>query len=168
MLFRSNNAGVEQLPGPYGQATVADYHKVMDVNVMGVWLAMREEIPVIQNSGGGCIVNTSSVAGLIGMATVPIYVAAKHAVIGLTKSAAMEFAKSGVRINAVCPGAVQTDMYDRFTGKNADMEKYMASLHPMGRTGTTDEIASGVFWLCTEATWTTGQSLVLDGGLTVP
>lgn len=78
----------------------------------------------------------------------------------------MEFAKSGVRINAVCPGAVQTEMYERFTGRNADMEKLMISLHPIGRTGTPDEIASAVFWLCTEATFTTGQSIVLDGGFT--
>lgn len=166
--YAFNNAGVEQVPGPLAEQTIADYRRIIDVNVMGVWLAMREEIPVIINSGGGAIVNTASVAGLIGMAGVPLYVAAKHAVMGLTKSVALEVAKQGVRVNAVCPGAVRTDLYERFTGKNAEMEAHIESLHPMGRSGTPDEVASAVYWLCTEGTWTTGQAMVMDGGLTVP
>ncbi len=166
--YAFNNAGIEQVPGPLTQQTVEDYRRIMDINVMGVWLAMREEIPVIQRSGGGCVVNTSSVAGVIGMAGVPLYIASKHAVIGLTKSVALEYAKQGVRVNAVCPGAVHTDLYDRFTGKNPEMEKAIEAMHPMGRSGSADEVASAVLYLCRDATWTTGQAIVMDGGFTVP
>jgi NAD(P)-dependent dehydrogenase (short-subunit alcohol dehydrogenase family) len=166
--FAFNNAGIEQVPTPLPQQTIADYRRIIDVNVLGVWLGMREEIPVILRSGGGCIVNTSSIAGLIGMAQVPLYIASKHAVIGLTKAVALEYAKQGVRVNAVCPGAVHTDLYDRFTGKNPQMEQALEGMHPMGRSGTPEEVASAVYWLCTEATWTTGQCIVMDGGFTVP
>jgi NAD(P)-dependent dehydrogenase (short-subunit alcohol dehydrogenase family) len=166
--YAFNNAGVEQVPGPLEKQTVEDYRRIMDINVMGVWLAMREEIPVIQRSGGGCVVNTSSVAGLIGMAGVPLYIASKHAVIGLTKSVALEYAKLGVRVNAVCPGAVRTDLFERFTGKNPEMEKAIEAMHPMGRSGSAGEVASAVLYLCRDATWTTGQAIVMDGGLTVP
>ncbi|QQL44556.1 SDR family NAD(P)-dependent oxidoreductase [Sulfuriroseicoccus oceanibius] len=161
-----NNAGVEQVPSPLPDQTIDDYRKIIDVNVMGVWLVMRETIPTIIESGGGCVVNTSSVAGLIGMVQIPLYIAAKHAVIGLTKAVALEYAQQGVRINAVCPGAVQTDLYDRFTGKNAEMEQAIEAMHPMGRSGTPEEVASAVLYLCRDATWTTGQSIVMDGGFT--
>jgi NAD(P)-dependent dehydrogenase (short-subunit alcohol dehydrogenase family) len=166
--FAFNNAGVEQVPAPLPEQSVADYRRIMDVNVLGVWLGMREEIPVIVRSGGGCVVNTASVAGLIGMAQIPLYIASKHAVLGLTKAVALEYAKQGVRVNAVCPGAVHTDLYDRFTGKNPQMEQAIEAMHPMGRSGTPEEVASAVYWLCTEATWTTGQAIVMDGGFTVP
>lgn len=163
-----NNAGVEQVPSPLSEQTVEDYRRIIDTNVMGVWLGMREGIPAILKSGGGCVVNTASVAGLIGMAHVPLYIASKHAVVGMTKAVALEYAKQGVRVNAVCPGAVRTDMYERFTGKKPEMEQMIESLHPMGRGGTPEEVASAVYWLCAEATWTTGQSIVMDGGFTVP
>ena len=166
--YAFNNAGVEQVPAPLPEQSVGDYRKIIDVNVMGVWLGMREQIPVILKSGGGCVVNTASVAGLIGMAQIPLYIASKHAVIGLTKAVALEYAKQGVRVNAVCPGAVRTDLYDRFTGKNPQMEQAIEALHPMGRSGTAEEVASAVYWLCSEATWTTGQAIVMDGGFTVP
>ena len=166
--FAFNNAGVEQVPTPLPEQTIADYRRIIDVNVMGVWMAMREEIPVILQSGGGCVVNTSSVAGHIGFAQIPIYIAAKHAVIGLTKAVALEYAKEGVRVNAVCPGAVKTDLYDRFTGNNKEMEEAIEAMHPMGRSGTPEEVASAVLYLCRDATWTTGQSLIMDGGFTVP
>ena len=160
-----NNAGVEQVPTPLVDQTEDDFRTIIDVNVMGVWLVMREAIPEIIASGGGCIVNTSSVAGHIGMAQVPLYIAAKHAVIGLTKSVALEYAQQGVRINAVCPGAVKTALYNRFTGQNAEVEKAIEAMHPMGRSGKPEEVASAVLYLCRDATWTTGQSVVMDGGL---
>ncbi|GMW02870.1 MAG: short-chain alcohol dehydrogenase-like protein [Candidatus Hydrogenedentota bacterium] len=166
--YAFNNAGVEQVSTPLPDQTVDDYRRIMDVNVMGVWLAMREEIPFILKSGGGCVVNTSSVAGVIGVARVPVYIASKHAVIGLTKSVALEYAKKGVRVNAVCPGSVYTDLYDRFTGGDPERMKAIEGMIPMKRAGTPDEVASAVYWLCTEATWTTGQALVMDGGFTVP
>jgi NAD(P)-dependent dehydrogenase (short-subunit alcohol dehydrogenase family) len=166
--FAFNNAGVEQVPTPLPEQTEQDYGRVMDVNVRGVWLCMQHEAPLIHAAGGGCIVNTSSVAGLIGMSGIPLYVAAKHAVIGLTKAVALEYAQLGVRVNAVCPGAVKTDLYERFTGKNPEMETAIEGMHPMGRSGTPEEVASAVVYLCRDATWTTGQALVMDGGFTTP
>ena len=166
--FAFNNAGVEQLPTPLAQQTLEDYRRIIDVNVMGVWLCLKHELPLIEKSGGGCVVNTSSVAGLIGMAQLELYIASKHAVLGLTKSAALEYAKSGVRVNAVCPGAVHTDMYERFVSKDPSIAQAIEGMHPMGRSGTPEEIASAVLWLCRDATFTTGQALTLDGGLTVP
>ena len=166
--FAFNNAGVEQIPTALPEQTIEDFRRIIDVNVMGVWMAMREEIPLILRSGGGCVVNTSSVAGHIGFAQIPIYIAAKHAVIGLTKAVALEYAKEGVRVNAVCPGAVKTELYERFTGKNPEMEVAIESMHPMGRSGTPHEVASAVLYLCRDATWTTGQSLIMDGGFTTP
>src|SRR4029077_19574299 len=132
--FAFNNAGVEQVPTPLVEQTLEDYRRIIDVNVMGVWLCLKHELPLIEKSGGGCIINTSSVAGLVGMAQVELYIAAKHAVIGLTKSAALEYAKSGVRVNAVCPGAVHTEMYERFVSKDPNLARNIENMHPMGRS----------------------------------
>ncbi len=165
--YAFNNAGVEQAPTPLLEQTEDDYRRVIDVNVKGVWLCMQQEIPRMLESGGGSIVNTGSVASIIGMANVPLYIASKHAVLGLTRSVALEYAQQGIRINAVCPGAVKTDLYDRFTGNNPEMEQAIEGMHPMGRSGTPEEVASAVHWLCREATWTTGQAIMLDGGFTV-
>lgn len=166
--YAFNNAGVEQVPTPLPDQTEDDYRRIIDINVGGVWASMKHEIPAMLRSGGGAIVNTSSVAGHIGMAQIPLYIASKHAVLGLTKSVALEYATENIRVNAVCPGAVKTDLYDRFTGKAPEMEQAIEAMHPMGRSGTADEVASAVVWLCEEATWTTGQSITMDGGFTVP
>jgi NAD(P)-dependent dehydrogenase (short-subunit alcohol dehydrogenase family) len=166
--YAFNNAGVEQRYLSLTEQTVADYQQVMDVNVKGVWLCMKHQIPKILASGGGAIVNNSSVAGLIGMKQGALYTAAKHAVMGLTKSAGLEFAQQGVRVNAVCPGVVQTEMYDRFSSGDQGIIDYVESIHPMGRTGRPEEVASAVYYLCKDATWSTGQGLAIDGGLTVP
>ncbi len=164
--YAFNNAGVEQAPTPLADQSDEDYRRIIDVNVKGVWLCMQHEIPRMLENGGGAIVNTGSVASVIGMANIPLYIASKHAVLGLTRSVALEFAQQNVRVNAVCPGAVKTDLYDRFTGKNPEMEQAIEGMHPMGRSGTPDEIASAVYWLCHDATWTTGQAITLDGGFT--
>ena len=166
--YAFNNAGVEQRYVSLTEQTDADYQQVMDVNVKGVWLCMKHQIPKILASGGGAVVNNSSVAGLIGMKQGTLYTAAKHAVMGLTKSAGLEFAQQGVRVNAVCPGIVQTEMYDRFSSGEQGIIDYVESMHPMGRTGRPEEVASAVYYLCKDATWTTGQGLAIDGGLTVP
>src|SRR5260370_21204683 len=168
LRFAFNNAGVEQAPAPLPQQTLEDYRRIIDVNVTGVWLCLKHELPLIERSGGGCIVNTSSVAELIGMAQIELYIASKHAVLALTKSAALEYAKSGVRVNAVCPGAVHTDMYDRFVSKDPDLAQNIENMHPMGRSGTPEEMASAVLWLCRDATFTSSQALDLDGGFTGP
>jgi NAD(P)-dependent dehydrogenase (short-subunit alcohol dehydrogenase family) len=159
-----NNAGVEW-GGPLDQVTEAEYRRVFDINVWGVLNSMRHEIPAMLKNGGGAIVNTSSVAGHIGLAEVSIYIASKHAVEGLTKALAIEFAKQNIRINAVAPAAVATDMVDRFAGKEGEMRDYLKSLHPVGRIGTSKEIATAVLYLCSDdAKFTTGTSLVVDGG----
>ncbi len=160
-----NNAGVEW-KGPLDQATEAEYRRVFDINVWGVLNSMRHEIPAMLKNGGGAIVNTSAVAGHVGMGQVSILTASKHAVEGLTKALALEFAKQNIRINAVAPAGVATDMVDRFAGKEGEMRDYFTSLHPVGRIGTSEEIAAAVLYLCSDdAKFTTGTSLVVDGGM---
>jgi len=159
-----NNAGVEWM-GPLEAATEEDYRRVFDINVWGVLNSMRHEIPAMLRTGGGAIVNTSSVAGHIGMAQVSIYIASKHAVEGLTKAVALEFAKQNIRVNAVAPAVIATDMVDRFAGKEGEMREYLKSLHPVGREGTGEEVAAAVLYLCSDAAkFTTGVSLPVDGG----
>jgi NAD(P)-dependent dehydrogenase (short-subunit alcohol dehydrogenase family) len=157
-----NNAGVEW-KGPLDQATEAEYRRIFDVNVWGVLNSMRHEIPVMLKNGGGAIVNTSSVAGHVGLAQVSVYIASKHAVEGLTKSAALEFAKQNIRINAIAPGVIATEMWDRFAGD--ELRDQVASIIPVARIGASEEIAAAVLYLCSDnAKFTTGTSLVVDGG----
>src|SRR5438105_6411031 len=159
-----NNAGVEWM-GPVDQASEAEYRRVFDINVWGVLNSMRYEIPVMLKSGGGAIVNTSSVAGHVGLAGASIYMASKHAVEGLTKSIALEFAKQSIRVNAVAPGVIATDMLDRFAGKESEMRDSLTSILPGGRIRAGEEIAAAVLYLCSDdAKFTTGTSLVVDGG----
>jgi NAD(P)-dependent dehydrogenase (short-subunit alcohol dehydrogenase family) len=159
-----NNAGVEWM-GPLDQATEAEYRRVFDINVWGVLSSMRHEIPAMLRTGGGAIVNTSSVAGHIGMAQVSIYIASKHAVEGLTKAVALEFAGQNIRVNAVAPAVIATDMVDRFAGAEGEMREYLKSLHPVGREGRSEEVAAAVLYLCSDtAQFTTGISLPVDGG----
>lgn len=156
-----NNAGVEW-KGPLEQATEDEYRRVFDTNVWGVLNSMRHEIPVMLKNGGGAIVNNSSVGGHVGFAEVSIYIASKHAVEGLTKSLALEFAKQNVRINAVAPGPIATDMWDRFAGEAAEQ---ITGGIPVGRVGTAEQIAAAVLYLASDAAkFTTGTSLVVDGG----
>ena len=161
-----NNAGVE-LTGPIVDATEADYRRVFDINVWGVLTSMKHEIPFMLKQGAGVIINTSSVAGQVGMAGASIYVASKHAVEGLTKAAALEYAKQGIRVNAVAPAAIETDMMNRFTGGGSEEAlSYMRSLHPVGRLGRAEEIANPVLFLASDAaSFITGTSLNVDGGL---
>jgi NAD(P)-dependent dehydrogenase (short-subunit alcohol dehydrogenase family) len=160
-----NNAGVEQVPTPFLEQTEETYDQVMDINVKGVWLSMRHEIPALLKSGGGAIVNTSSALGVIAFANIEVYVASKHAVIGLTKSAALEFGKQGIRINAVLPAVIETDMFRRFAGDKPESRAAMTAMHPIGRVGKSEEIADAVLWLSSnKSSFVTGHSLLLDGG----
>ena len=157
-----NNAGVEW-KGPLDQATEAAYRRIFDINVWGVLNSMRHEIPVMLKNRGGAIVNTSSVAGHVGLAQVSVYIASKHAVEGLTKSVALEFAKQNIRINAIAPGVIATEMLDRFAGD--ELRDQLTSIIPVARIGASEEIAAAVLYLCSDsAKFTTGTSLVVDGG----
>jgi NAD(P)-dependent dehydrogenase (short-subunit alcohol dehydrogenase family) len=156
-----NNAGVEW-KGSLEQATEAEYRRIFDINVWGVLNSMRHEIPVMLKNGGA-IVNTSSVAGHVGLAQVSVYIASKHAVEGLTKSVALEFAKQNIRINAIAPGVIATEMFDRFAGD--ELRDQIVSIVPVGRVGASEEIAAAVLYLASDAAkFTTGTSLVVDGG----
>ncbi len=165
-----NNAGVELMGVNTADSTPEQYRQVFDINVLGVILSMKHEIRVMLKTGGGSIVNTSSIAGSIGMPGVGVYVASKHAVIGLTKSAALEVARSGIRVNVVSPAAIDTAMFDRFTGnKQPEAIKYMESLHPVGRIGKPEEVAKAVLFLLSgDSSFITGHDLKVDGAFTVP
>ena len=142
-----NNAGIEgDVFVPTHEQSLENYSKVFDINVRGVLASMKAEIPAMLENGGGSIINTASVAGLIGFQGMSVYTASKHAVVGLTKTAAQEYATAGIRINAVAPGAVETEMYDRFAG-DPEVQKLIAESHPIGRAGTSEEVASAVLWL---------------------
>lgn len=160
-----NNAGVEH-GGPTTEVTEADYRHVFDVNVLGVLLSQKYEIPAMLNSGGGVIINTSSILGHIATPGAAIYNASKHAVEGITKTTALEFAQQGIRVNAVAPGATATDMIDRFAGEEgAEGRQQLESLHPMGRFAEAKEIAAAVLYLASDsASFTTGISIPVDGG----
>jgi NAD(P)-dependent dehydrogenase (short-subunit alcohol dehydrogenase family) len=162
--YAFNNAGVEGDLGPLHEASEQTYDQIFNANVRGVFLSMKALVPGMLKTGG-VIVNNASIAGLIGFPGAALYAASKHAVIGLTKSAALEYAKLGVRVNAVAPAAIQTDMIERFTQK-VPREQLVAA-HPVGRVGTPEEIAAGVLWLCSPgASFVTGHTLTIDGGFT--
>lgn len=162
-----NNAGIEGPMGPLVEQQADDIARVLAVNVSGVLLAMKHQIPALAARGGGAIVNNASVAGLVGMAGVTPYVASKHAVVGATKGAALEVAQQRIRVNCVAPAAIRTEMWDRFSGGSAEFEQQMASMHPVGRIGDADEVASVVLMLCDPAaSFVTGQTLAVDGGWT--
>jgi NAD(P)-dependent dehydrogenase (short-subunit alcohol dehydrogenase family) len=160
-----NNAGIEGIPAPTHECTVENWHRTLAVNLTGVWQCMRHEIPAMLARGGGSIVNCSSVAGLVGFATAPAYVTSKHGIVGLTKTAALEYAQAGIRVNAVCPGVIDTEMIERFTGGQPEATAAMTELEPLGRMGRPEEIADAVVWLCSDrSSFTTGQAIAVDGG----
>jgi len=162
-----NNAGTEGSLGPIAEQTVANYRATFETNVLGVLLSLKYELPVMLRQGSGSIINLSSIAGQVGMAGASVYVASKHAVEGLTKSAALEAAAHGVRVNAVAPGPVDTDMLNRFTGGNADAKAGLLGMMPAGRAATADEIAQTIVFLASDkARYLTGQSIAVDGGYT--
>lgn len=164
--FAYNNAGIEGTSAPTQDCSEENWDKTIDVNLKGIWLCMKHQIPVMLKKGKGSIVNCSSVAGLVGFEGLPAYVASKHGVIGLTKTAALENAKLGIRINAVCPGVIQTPMIDRLTGNQKEAEEQFTTMEPVGRFGQPEEIACAVMWLCSdEASFVTGIEMPVDGGL---
>jgi NAD(P)-dependent dehydrogenase (short-subunit alcohol dehydrogenase family) len=160
-----NNAGIEGVQAPIIENPEENWDRVININLKGVWLCMKYELPQMLKQGGGAIVNTSSVAGLVGFQGITPYVASKHGVAGLTKTVALEYATSGIRVNAVCPGVIQTPMIDRFIGGDPEAAAQFTSLEPVGRLGTPEEIAEAVVWLCSDAaSFVTGHPMVVDGG----
>jgi NAD(P)-dependent dehydrogenase (short-subunit alcohol dehydrogenase family) len=161
-----NNAGIEGVWVPIISQTEEDWDRTIDINLKGVWLCLKYEIrQMLKQGGGGSIVNMSSVAGLMGSAGAATYCASKHGVMALTKTAALENARSRIRVNVVCPAVIETAMGDRIFGA-PEVNKYAVGLHPIGRFGKPMEVAEAVLWMSSErASFMTGQSLVLDGGL---
>jgi NAD(P)-dependent dehydrogenase (short-subunit alcohol dehydrogenase family) len=160
----TSGIGVEA-GAPLDQITEEQYRKVFDINVWGVLNSMKHEVAAMLKTGGGAIVNTSSALGHVGIAQASVYVASKHAVEGLTKAVALEFAKDNIRVNTVAPAGVATDMTDRSFGKQGAGRDGFTASHPVGRLGTSEEIAAAVLYLCSDsAGFTTGSSLAVDGG----
>ena len=163
--YAHNNAGIEGVLKRTAEQAEEDWAPVIQINLTGVWLCMKYEIPHMLQQGAGAIVNTSSGAGLIGVKRMAAYVASKHGVVGLTKTAALEYAKSGIRINAVCPGVIKTAMVDRVSGNRPDVLDKMIAAEPIGRSGQPEEIAEAVVWLCSDAaSFVTGHAMAVDGG----
>ena len=162
-----NNAGIQGATSRTADHTEADWDQVMAINLKGVWLCMKYEIRQMLQQGGGAIVNTASAAGLVGSHGMPAYSAAKHGVVGLTRTAALEYARHGIRVNAVCPGVIQTPMVAELIARHPGIEGRLIGAEPMGRAGQPEEIAEAVVWLCSDAaSFVTGLPMAVDGGLT--
>lgn len=163
--FAFNNAGIEGAQGVTQDCTLENWDRVINTNLRGVWLCMKYQIPQMLKQGHGSIVNCSSIAGLIGFPGIPAYVASKHGVIGLTKTAALECARQNIRINAICPGVIQTPMIDRFVHGEAQARKQLVDGEPIGRVGQPEEISDAALWLCSSSSsFVTGHALTVDGG----
>lgn len=162
-----NNAGIEGDMTPMAEITDANWNRVLDINLRGVMLGMRHEIPAMLAAGGGAIVNTASVAGLVGFSNLGPYVASKHGVVGLTRGAALEYSAQGIRVNAVCPGVIRTPMVARVIDEDPLLEAQFAAIEPIGRLGEPEEIGEAVAWLCSDgSSFVTGHAMPVDGGLT--
>ena len=165
--FAFNNAGIEGEVGPIAQTSLENWHRVMAVNLSSIFYCMKEQIPLMKRNGGGVIINCSSIAGIVGTQDTGIYGASKHGVVGLTRSAALDYARDGIRVNAVCPGAIRTVLVERVITEHPEMKQRIDELHPIGRMGEPEEVAAAVTWLCQpESAFVTGIALPIYGALT--
>lgn len=161
----ANNAGISPSPTSVSRCSEEAWDKVMAINLKGVFLCMKFEVPKMLKSGGGSIVNTASIVGLVGDGGHPAYAASKHGVIGLTKTVAIQYAKAGIRVNAVCPGVIHTPMSEKSFAEHPELKAVSISMAPMERYAEADEVARAIVWLCTnEASFITGHALSVDGG----
>jgi NAD(P)-dependent dehydrogenase (short-subunit alcohol dehydrogenase family) len=160
-----NNAGMADENPSLIEQTEAEYDRTMNVNIKGVWLSMKHEIAQMLKQGSGSIVNMASALGVVALPNILLYTASKHAVVGLTKAAALQYAKAGIRINAVAPAAIETDMLEAETGGQDEAKAYITGLHPIGRIGTPLEVANAVLFLSSDlASFVVGATLLVDGG----
>lgn len=162
-----NNAGIEGEMGFTADSSEGNFDRVIGINLKGVWACMKYEIPEMLKNNKGVIVNCSSIAGVIGSQGLPVYVASKHGVNGLTKNAALEYAKQGIRVNSVCPAGVHTPMLERIVQSSPGLGEQLDAMHPIGRAANAEEIADAVLYLCSDrASFVTGHELLVDGGYT--
>jgi len=165
--YAHNNAGIEGELAPTADCTEENWDRIISVNLKGAWLCLKYEIPQMVKQGGGAIVNTASIAGLVGYQSLPAYTASKFGVNGLTKVAALEYAKANIRINSVCPGVINTAMVDRLLASHPELEPALLAGTPVGRMGKPEEIAEAAVWLCSDAaSFLTGHNMAVDGGYT--
>ncbi len=163
--YAYNNAGIEGVAAPTHECTEENWDRTIGINLKGVWLCMRYEIPHMLKQGKGAIVNCASIAGLVGFQGLTAYVATKHGVVGISKTAGLEYAKAGIRVNAVCPGVIKTPMVDRFTKMKNEAEQQLINMEPVGRMGEPEEVANTVIFLCSDAaSFVTGTAITVDGG----
>jgi NAD(P)-dependent dehydrogenase (short-subunit alcohol dehydrogenase family) len=163
--YAFNNAGINLEHGPLTELSEDLWERILAVNLTGIFFCMKEEIPHMLRAGGGAIVNTASIVGLSGSRGHPAYVASKHGVVGLTRASARDYAAAGIRVNAVCPGAIRTAMYEQMEGNDPRRDAEIAASIPLGRLGQAEDVAGVVVWLCSEAAaFITGHALVVDGG----
>ncbi len=161
----ANNAGISPPPISIARCTEEDWDKVMNINLKGVFLCMKFEIPKMRKSGGGSIVNTASMVGLVGDGGHPAYAASKHGVVGLTKTVAIMYGKAGIRVNAVCPGVIRTPMSEQTFAAYPELRATSIGMAPMDRFAEAEEVARAIVWLCSdEASFITGHALPVDGG----
>ncbi len=165
-----NNAGVEGETALLADYSEEEFDKVIGINLKGIFLCMKYEIQQMLKNNGGCIVNMSSVVGLVADARSGIYSASKHGVVAFTKTAALNYGQQGIWVNAVAPGTIETDMITRFIANNDELKQSLIEQHPAaGRLGQTEEVANAVLWLCSPgASFIHGQTLAVDGGWTLP
>ncbi len=163
--YAHNNAGIAEPMVLTADLDEELWDRIIDINVKGVWLCMKYEIPKMLEQGAGAIVNTASVVGLVGVKQQPAYVASKHAMVGLTKAAALDYARKGIRVNAVCPGPIRTESLEWYMKQSPKIEQHLTADNPSGRLGTPEEVVDAVLWLCSDrASYVTGHALVADGG----
>jgi NAD(P)-dependent dehydrogenase (short-subunit alcohol dehydrogenase family) len=163
--YAFNNAGINVEQGPLTECSEEQWDRILAINLKGIFLCMKYEIPALQQSGGGVIVNNASVVGLSGSRGHPAYCASKHGIVGLTRAAALDHAHDGIRVNAVCPGTIYTPMYIRREGSDPEHDARLAAAIPLGRLGQPEDVADAVLWLCSaRSSFVTGHALVIDGG----